>query len=650
MSASVSQLLQLITAYFQAGGGGDFGSSDFGSSDFGGDSGGSDFGGSGFGFDSGTSNSGDSQGGEALSALISWLVEHPWVSVPLMLLVGYLIIRTYAEGERRVITRTIRKGRKVQQDELMTRAIARIHHSDANFLQPVFLERVTLAFRAIQECWSQQDLRKCRAFISDGVHERFQLYLQMQKAEGVRQRIDDLEVAEAKFVAVHSESQFDTIHVMFIASAVIADEPLGQPAATRARIPRKAFSEVWSFARRHGAVTRQQTSVLAGQCPHCGVGLEIVDKPQCSHCKSFLNSGYDDWVLAEITQDCEWLVADSAEPIPSWNELISADPGLSLQQLEDRASVVLWRCLMSLYFQQPAMAAPVLSQGLSGIPAAWRVSGEGFWKRPAMGSVEVVRCHSATSAQDFDRAVVLLRWSGTKATGHRSTPRLLNHQSIYSHEVTLIRRHGVQSKIESTFSSFSCRACGGPIDVAGADSCTYCDKSLNDGSYDWVVESVDLHQPFSNVRLPQPVEAPKLTGWQLKPQWLSVSLQPLDSLIVSARMLMSDGELAEVEKEFLRGLAECQQIPAERLEECIAAAKSATDEISLPGDTAQARLLMQDLMRVAFVDGRVTRHELAMLRKISGPLNWSTADVRQAIGRTRKELVRELQEARRLRK
>ena len=216
--------------------------------------------------------------------------------------------------------------------------------------------------------------------------------------------------------------------------------------------------------------------------------------------------------------------------------------------------------------------------------------------------------------------------------------------------MTLIRRHGVQSKIESTFSSFSCRACGGPIDVAGADSCTYCGKSLNDGSYDWVVESVNLHRPFSNVRLPQPVEAPKLTGWQLKPQWLSVSLQPLDSLIVSARMLMSDGELAEVEKEFLRGLAECQQIPAERLEECIAAAKSATDEISLPGDTAQARLLMQDLMRVAFVDGRVTRHELAMLRKISGPLNWSDADVRQAIGRTRKELVRELRDAGRLRK
>lgn len=139
MSASVFQLLQQVTALFQAGGGGDFGGSDFGGSDFG--------------------------------ALLSWLLEHPWVSVPLILLVGYLILRTYAEGERRVITRTIRKGGKVQQESLLTRAMDRIRETDAHFLQPVFLKRVTLAFRAIQECWSEQDLRKCRAFISDGVHE-----------------------------------------------------------------------------------------------------------------------------------------------------------------------------------------------------------------------------------------------------------------------------------------------------------------------------------------------------------------------------------------------------------------------------------------------------------------------------------------------
>ena len=81
------------------------------------------------------------------------------------------------------------------------------------------------------------------------------------------------------------------------------------------------------------------------------------------------------------------------------------------------------------------------------------------------------------------------------------------------------------------------------------------------------------------------------------------------------------------------------------LGECIAAAKSATDEILLPRDIEQARLLMKDLMRVAFVDGRVTSGEMKMLKKLSGPLNWSNSDVRQAIGRTRKELVRELRDS-----
>ena len=131
--------------------------------------------------------------------------------------------------------------------------------------------------------------------------------------------------------------------------------------------------------------------------------------------------------------------------------------------------------------------------------------------------------------------------------------------------------------------------------MAGSASCRFCNKSLNDGTYDWVVEAVDSHQPFSDAHLPQSAEGSDLKGLQLNPQWLSVSLQPLDSLTISARMLLSDGELAEAEKEFFRQLSQRQGISEERLGECIAAAKSSTDEILLPRDIEQARLLMKDL-------------------------------------------------------
>ena len=610
-------LRRLVTEFFQAGGGGDYGGGGY----------------------SGSSYSGSDYGS---STPFEW--EGLAITLVIILL-PFLFVwccQMVVDRTRRVITRTIRQGRKMQQKGLMQNAIARISSADGKFSQPVFLERVTLAFRTIQECWSRQDLRECRVFISDAVHERFQLYLKMQKSEGIRHRIDDLKVHEATLVAVHSESHFDTMHVMFVASAMIAEERLDQASEKRTGIPRKEFSEVWSFSRRHGAVTHEQKSVLAGQCPHCGVVLTIVDEAQCSHCKSYLNSGYDDWVLAEITQDCEWILADSASSIPGWNELISADPGLSIQQLEDRASVVLWRCLLSLYFQKLQMAEPVLFRGQPGVPEPWQVTDEGFWRRPAMGAVEILRCHPGSSAEDFDRVVVLVRWSGTKAKGKRSAPKLIGDQSIYSNEVTLLRRHGAQSKIESTFSSFRCRSCGASIDVAGSAACRFCNKSLNDGTYDWVVEAVDSYQPFSDAHLPQSAEGSDLKGWQLNPQWLSVSLQPLDSLTISARMLLSDGELAEAEQEFLRQLSQRQGISEDRLGECIAAAKSATDEILLPRDIEQARLLMKDLMRVAFVDGQVTSGEMKMLKKLSGPLNWSNSDVRQAIGRTRKELVREL--------
>lgn len=146
-----------------------------------------------------------------------------------------------------------------------------------------FLEHVGHAFRTIQTAWSEQDLRQCRAFISDGVHERFELYLQMQKAEGIRNRVENLSIREMEIVTASSELQFDSIHVRITAKAEIFDESLDGGCGRKPMFgsSEKEFTEVWSFARRHGVQTRDDASVLAGQCPKCGASLEVVDKAEC---------------------------------------------------------------------------------------------------------------------------------------------------------------------------------------------------------------------------------------------------------------------------------------------------------------------------------------------------------------------------------
>ena len=170
--------------------------------------------------------------------------------------------------------------------------------------------------------------------------------------------------------------------------------------------------------------------------------------------------------------------------IAGWEQLAAKDAGLNFQHLEDRASVIFWRSLMAIYFDEIKYAAPVLDAARSDLPKLWNLSDGRFWKTPAVGAVEVTRCEPAVDGELFDRIQVLVRWSATRAEGDRRQPKLLDQQRIYSHVLVLKRRTGVTSNTDQAFSSFSCQGCGAPIDIGKADACQFCQSPLNDGSTD----------------------------------------------------------------------------------------------------------------------------------------------------------------------
>lgn len=100
-----------------------------------------------------------------------------------------------------------------------------------------------------------------------------------------------------------------------------------------------------------------------------------------------MNSGQYDWVLAEITQDEEWIVPPAQHSVPGWEELQRQDPSLNFQHIEDRASVIFWRSLMSVYFGDVSYAAPIMDSQAGGVPPVWNPGPEVFWKTPAVGIV-----------------------------------------------------------------------------------------------------------------------------------------------------------------------------------------------------------------------------------------------------------------------
>ena len=625
--AMIDVLLLPLELIAQAGGGGNYGGG-------GGGGGGGGFGGGGGGDGEG--------GGAAIALLIHLTFRYPLVAIPLWVVFGITVyMGKTAERDSRV-GRTIRRGRKFQEAALLDAAIGKIQQRDPAFDQEIFLQRVVNGFVTTQHAWSEQDLRHCRAFVSDGVRERFELYIAMQKAENIRNRMKDVKVDDCKIVSVTSDHHFDTIHVRVTASAISYNEDLisGKRVSGNSDRTPITFTEIWSFSRRPGATTNVEASILQGRCPNCGGPVKIVDKAECAQCQSIVNSGQYDWVLAEITQDEEWVIPPAQHSVRGWDKLQQSDPGLNFQHIEDRASVIFWRALMAVYFDDVSYAAPVLDSQISAFPKLWAYESGSFWKTPAVGVVEIVQCVPARD-DNFDRILVMVRWSATKAKGDRKKPLLLGHQRIYSHVLILKRRKGTTSNIDNAFASFSCSGCGAPIDVGAAQACGFCGSPLNDGSGDWVLEGVGPRNMVDSYRiedeqeqlLQTPGSAERLEGDRF--------LNEPDLLTALSRILTVDGELHDKERKHIIDLAQSRGVPKDRLKTIFATATSKDIPITVPQNLQQANVFMDHLLRAALVDGKVTRSEHELLLKAGQQVGWSAADLKIALSRIRKELYQQ---------
>jgi uncharacterized tellurite resistance protein B-like protein/predicted RNA-binding Zn-ribbon protein involved in translation (DUF1610 family) len=607
----------------QAGGGGSFGSG--GSSSGGGGSGGYGGGDSGLG-----------------SLLVELTIRHPLIGIPVWIAIAIFLYQGQKGGRNYHVTRTIRRGRKFQEEHLRNSVIGQIQQRDPDFEQETFLQRVANGFLTIQQAWSEQDLRRCRAFISDGVRERFELYIAMQQAEGIRNRLRNFSVVNSEIVSVTTDRHFDSIHVRITASAISYNEDLktGRRVSGNSDTIPITFTEIWSFSRMPGVKTNPEASIMQGRCPNCGGPVDIVDKAECSQCQSIVNSGQYDWVLAEITQDEEWIVPPAQHSVTGWNELQQQDPGLNFQHIEDRASVIFWRSMMAVYFDDFSYASPVLDSQTSSVPALWTQGQNGFWKTPAVGAVEVLKCIPAQD-DDFDRILVLVRWSAIKSTGDRKNPRLLGVQRIYSHVLTLKRQKGTQTKSDQAFSSFSCPGCGAPIDVGGAKACVFCGSPLNDGTGDWVPEDVGPHNMINEYLREDRHDNIIEEHGGVERLEADRFLNEPELLTALSRILTVDGELHKKERQHIIDLAERRGVPKERLKAIFATATSQDIPITLPQNRVQANVFMDHLLRAALVDGKVTRSEERLLLQASEQIGWTSADLKIALARVRRELFQQ---------
>jgi hypothetical protein len=427
--------------------------------------------------------------------LIIFCISHPAVGVPLVAIIvaAYFIISRQqnsgspATGPRRTPALDVRRGAE---------ATGRLRGHDPAFDPSDLCRRVGAGFVKLQNAWSAQDLSAVRPFISDGVHERFSLQFAEQKAEGYRNVMQNVAIVEAAIVDSASDSIYDEVAVRIRASALDYRVSLADGRRVAGPAVPSSFTEVWSFLRRRGAATVPgKPGLMEGHCPNCGAPVAMNESANCTNCRALLRSGEYDWVLAEITQESEWRPGRRAS-VPGLGRLRQQDPDLNMQSMEDRASVVFWRKAAADRTGKVdpirKVASPVFCEqylaGLRPPPGALRA----WFGRCAVGSVDVLGFLPPGNGSSDDRALVEVRWSGTRliAGADGAPPRPGGPVSAHHSLFVFTRKPDAKTEAAKGISSAHCPNCGAPESGGTSGACEFCGTALNDGSHGWVLDAM----------------------------------------------------------------------------------------------------------------------------------------------------------------
>ena len=569
-------------------------------------------------------------------------------------------------------TRTIRRGNLISDEARRSQALTSLQQRDPAFGEPAFLARVDTGFRKIQAAWCAQDLSAVRQFISDGIHERFSLQFREQQELGYRNQLDNLEVLEMRLEQALPGNVFEAVTVSIAASAVDYNVSLVDGRRTDGATSANPFVEYWSFLRRIGATTKESAGLVEGFCPNCGAAIELNQWSKCASCDSLLRSGEYDWVLAEITQECEWAPAEDALTPGVAAYQASQDPGFNQQHLEDRASVIFWRHALADLTGSVAPLRKVacdefcksVEAEIVGSPKEPRE----FWGNCAVGSVDL---RGLIAGEPLERALVEVRWSGRSMQrevdgSYRMQPGAGEFRTLFA----LGRKAGVRTSVDTSLASANCPGCGAPESESTANACAFCGTVLNDGSANWVLleavpaESAQADQWIASARqaevssgdaavevVPQTAaaqedveQAPAFLAGASGSNGSSGAPEGAALLAWLVKMVNADNEISDRERSTLKRFAERQGVPLPRLNAMIDAALHNALELPEPADSQQARVWLSAMADMSLVDGKVTREEFDLLSNAGSRLGFDRGKVKELLKERKHRLYRDARE------
>lgn len=551
-----------------------------------------------------------------------------------------------------------------------------LQHSDPDFNLENFKNRVKKAFTKIQIAWTSQDLSKVRFILADGTYEQFQIQINDMKDRNIVDIMKNIEISSIELEKYESNSNYDTVYVEIKASAINFKKDLKTNNILEGRqYSPEYFPEIWCFCRNKNAKSKESNGIIEGYCPNCSTRINKTEDIKCSSCGSILKSGQLDWILAGIYQKYEWKENHNSD-IPGLSNLLKYDSNFSLQNIEDKLSVIFWRIIEA---QKESSLNPILkicTDEFAKLFLEERI--QSIFSNTENAGTDSIEVKGIAKSGNMHLLLAEIIWNGC-----------MNYNGVSLHKKTLFvlkRNINCVTDINKIFCGTHCPNCGALESYNNSSICEFCNTKANDVSKDWILDNVyDSEGSIANMLLeeandydsktkslfnhsydktydnldyfipkankeydtsPKPQEDKKETILN-KYNSLSINKEILnkysqkDLLRFVVSIMLADNIIDHREMQTIREIASIHNITERQIQSCINEMQMKSDPFNYTLATSNIRLdkdLLIILIIIAAADGQITDTEYNIISKTAARINISEVELRDLINMVYEEI------------
>ena len=161
--------------------------------------------------------------------------------------------------------------------------------------------RLAMIYERLNKGWANNELGGIRGFVSAGLFDYLEYWIDAYKREGLRNQLTDMRITKVEYAKVVRDKYYDavTIRLWGTGKDFVIKSETGK-VMRGSKHTERAYSEYWTLIRSAGKKGAPKAEPV---CGNCGAPLVVTQSGECTHCGAHVTAGEFDWVLSKIEQD-----------------------------------------------------------------------------------------------------------------------------------------------------------------------------------------------------------------------------------------------------------------------------------------------------------------------------------------------------------